>query len=223
MTQAIQPRISVSLVLYQADLEMVMQVVHRLVDAYCYAGFFSGLHIYLIDNGGSSSVLSYFQREYISWKSFMTFDWISGHGNIGYGAAHNLAIRRADSDFHLILNPDVLIDKATFVEACRFFNNHPEAGLIAPYVSDGNGKMQYLCKRYPSLWVLFLRGFTPEWIQRRCKKRLEAYIMKDVINADQIFWDPPIVSGCFMLFRTDVLKSLGGFDPNFFFILKTLI
>jgi len=50
----------------------------------------------------------------------MTFDWISGHGNIGYGAAHNLAIRRADSDFHLILNPDVLIDKATFVEACRF-------------------------------------------------------------------------------------------------------
>jgi len=40
--------------------------------------------------------------------------------------------------------------------------------------------------------------------------------MKDVINADQIFWDPPIVSGCFMLFRTDVLKSLGGFDPNFF-------
>jgi len=131
VTQAIQPRISVSLVLYQADLEMVMQVVHRLVDAYCYAGFFSGLHIYLIDNGGSSSVLSYFQREYISWKSFMTFDWISGHGNIGYGAAHNLAIRRADSDFHLILNPDVLIDKATFVEACRFFNNHPEAGLIA--------------------------------------------------------------------------------------------
>lgn len=33
-------------------------------------------------------------------------------------------------------------------------------------------------------------------------------------------WDPPIVSGCFMPFRTDVLKSLGGFDPRCFLYFK---
>ena len=40
--------------------------------------------------------------------------------------------------------------------------------------------------------------------------------MRDVINERDIVWDPPIVSGCFMLFRTDVLKRLSGFDPRYF-------
>ena len=37
--------------------------------------------------------------------------YIGGHGNIGYGSAHNLILDRLSSDFHLILNPDVIIDK----------------------------------------------------------------------------------------------------------------
>ena len=32
---------------------------------------------------------------------------VTGHGNIGYGAAQNLAIRRSSADYHLVLNPDV--------------------------------------------------------------------------------------------------------------------
>ncbi len=31
-----------------------------------------------------------------------------------------------------------------------------------------------------------------------------------------VFWDPAVISGCFMFFRTKVLKHLKGFDPRFF-------
>jgi GT2 family glycosyltransferase len=40
--------------------------------------------------------------------------------------------------------------------------------------------------------------------------------MRDVINDRDVVWDPPIVSGCFMLFRTALLKGLAGFDPRYF-------
>ncbi|PRF94602.1 hypothetical protein C6Q22_02415 [Burkholderia multivorans] len=40
--------------------------------------------------------------------------------------------------------------------------------------------------------------------------------MRDVINDREVLWEPPIVSGCFMMFRTEVLKKLGGFDPRYF-------
>lgn len=31
-----------------------------------------------------------------------------------------------------------------------------------------------------------------------------------------IFWDPPIISGCFMLFRGEIFRKLNGFDPGYF-------
>jgi len=40
--------------------------------------------------------------------------------------------------------------------------------------------------------------------------------MHDQINDRDVVWDPPIVSGCFMMFRTSVLKQLAGFDPRYF-------
>lgn len=40
--------------------------------------------------------------------------------------------------------------------------------------------------------------------------------MQDRINEFDVVWDPPIVSGCFMLFRTEPLKALKGFDPRYF-------
>lgn len=188
-----------------------MLVAYRHAEAH-----FSGLHLFLIDNGESSDALAYVNSQKEHWSGCMSLEWISGQGNVGYGSAHNLAIDRTDSDLHLILNPDVLIEKDAFTEAFRFFHDNPDAGLIAPFVSDGQGRLTYLCKRYPSLLVLLLRGFVPHVIRRLWQNRLDAYSMQDVINDHDVYWDPPIVSGCFMFFKTTILKKLRGFDQRYF-------
>jgi GT2 family glycosyltransferase len=56
----------------------------------------------------------------------------------------------------------------------------------------------------------------PGSIRKLFAKRLARYEMRDLINDRDVVWDPPIVSGCFMLFRTEVLKRLTGFDPRYF-------
>jgi GT2 family glycosyltransferase len=77
------------------------------------------------------------------------------------------------------------------------------------------GERQYLCKRYPSLWVLFLRGFAPAFVRARFSTAIESYEMRD-IPADHPFAPIPLASGCFMLLRTELFERLGGFDPRFF-------
>jgi GT2 family glycosyltransferase len=75
--------------------------------------------------------------------------------------------------------------------------------------------MQYLCKRYPSVWVLFLRGFAPAFMRRRFAATVSDYEMRDVIG-ETFVGNIPLASGCFMLARTALLERVGGFDPGFF-------
>jgi GT2 family glycosyltransferase len=139
---------------------------------------------------------------------------IHGHGNIGFGRGHNLILGNL-GDYHLILNPDVELAEDALTAALDFMDTHPECGLVTPFVSWPDGSQQFLCKRLPTLFDLFLRGFAPAFVQSWFRARLYHYEMRDVIGKS-IYWDPPMVSGCCMLFRKDVLQRLSGFDSRFF-------
>ena len=138
-----------------------------------------------------------------------------GHGNVGYGSGNNLVLSELNTDFHLIMNPDVELEAEAITEVLAAFTAHPEVGLVAPDVFDGNGNRQYLCKRYPSLWVLFLRGFAPAFARQLFRRSIENYEMRDAIS-DRFVAGVPLASGCFMAVRTQLFRKLGGFDPGYF-------
>jgi len=140
----------------------------------------------------------------------------TGHGNVGYGAGHNLAILSSTLDFHLVLNPDVLTHAGAMTAALRFMAAHPDAALLAPRVADEADRLQYLCKRYPTPLALGLRGFAPQALKRAFAGVLARYEMRDVIGESALVADVPIASGAFMFCRTAALQMVGGFDPGFF-------
>ncbi|AIO65840.1 glycosyl transferase 2 family protein [Burkholderia oklahomensis] len=207
---------TVSIVVYRPDLRQLAKTLSSLLsalDRLDVARPDARAGLYLVDNGDEPDVLPALD-ELRSRGVVCTL--IGGHGNVGYGRGHNLAIERAASRYHLILNPDVDLDANSLVAAFDFFDAHPGVGLVAPRVDDEHGQMQYLCRRYPTLLDLFVRGFMPAGIRRLFARRLARYEMRDIVNATDVAWDPAIVSGCFMLFRTDVLKALRGFDARYF-------
>ncbi|WP_028218343.1 glycosyltransferase [Paraburkholderia oxyphila] len=171
------------------------------------------VHLYLVDNGGLPDLGDVFVE---LTRAGIDYTVMSGHGNVGYGQGHNLAIEAAASRYHLILNPDVEMDPFALATAVAFMEARSEVGLVTPAIVDDRGQLQYLCRQYPTLLDLFVRGFMPGVVRRLFATRLARYEMRAEINESETLWDPPIVSGCLMLFRTTVLKRLAGFDPRYF-------
>ncbi|MFM0438535.1 glycosyltransferase family 2 protein [Paraburkholderia strydomiana] len=208
--------LSVSVVVYRPDVRRLMLTLESLVAAYTVLRETHPaitLDVFLVDNGGLPDMAAAFRALNVPGASW----WIiAGQGNVGYGRGHNLAIERATARYHLILNPDIDVGRQALVRAVEFLDAHSQVGLLVPRIGNDDGDIQYLCRQYPTLLDLFVRGFLPVPFRRFFARRLARYEMRDVINERDIVWDPPIVSGCFMLYRTTVLKQLAGFDPRYF-------
>jgi GT2 family glycosyltransferase len=203
--------LSISMVLYRQDRSTLRKTFSTLAESLALAGV-SGARVKLVDNSpeppnGLERLASEYQpqiRPHITW----------GHGNIGFGRGHNMAFDDLGY-YHLVINPDIELAPDGISAALEFMDSHPDCGLLTPAACDSSGQRQFLAKRHASLFNLMLRGFAPPYLRKRFRNRLEHYEMRDLIG-DEVIWDPPLVSGCFMLFRSEVLQRLGGFDPRYF-------
>lgn len=211
-------KLSATIVTYRPDPPLLARAIASLgaeALAARAAGEIESTALYVVDNGPEESRGA--AREALAaWPAAAgSAQLIAGHGNIGYGRANNLVLDRLASDFHLVMNPDVELEPGALRAGLRAFSEHPEAGLVAPDVRGEDGARQYLCKRYPSVWVLFLRGFAPRGLRLRFAAALDHYEMRDVVDRQAVA-SVPLASGCFMLLRTALFRRLRGFDPRFF-------
>lgn len=199
--------LSVCIVIYRPDWPVLGATLASLADEIRKMG--AGTSITIVDNSPVDQVSAWLK----STMPDLPVKIIAGHGNVGFGRGNNLALAEAGA-LHLVLNPDVVMEPGALARAIAFMESNPDCGLLTPGAFSPDGSRQYLCKRYPAILDLFLRGFAPAFIRALFRRRLDLYEMRDRIG-DQIVWDPLIVSGCFMLFRGDVFKTLNGFDPRY--------
>ncbi|MDT6941782.1 glycosyltransferase [Brucella pseudogrignonensis] len=204
------PDISICIVLYEPDRDILMKTLDTLATA---VRIFSGekrFKLYIVDNSPTPAISV---SNHIAFQAIPT-EIIYGQGNIGFGRANNLALDRGIGRYHLVLNPDVELSASTLWECFAFMEQHVDCILLTPAATYPDGSTQFLCKQYPNLFDLLIRGFAPRPIQEIFRGRLEQYEMRRQIK-QIVFWDPPIVSGCFMFFRGDIFCRLKGFDQRY--------
>ena len=213
-------KVSVSMVTYHTEFGLLRRTLDGLHRALVYArdqGQNISVHLLVVDNSTESHYRDKV-RELVVGEQGQRFEqvefWHPGQ-NIGYGAAHNQALRRTHSDYHLVLNPDVELAQDALYFGLSYMWTHPDVAVVSPRATDGNGQTQYLCKRYPSVLVLTLRAFAPEFVRRRFQNYLHSYEIRDACVSDMAA-DVPLVSGCCMCVRTDILHRANGFSDQFF-------
>jgi GT2 family glycosyltransferase len=135
--------------------------------------------------------------------------------NRGYGAGHNLAMAEVESQFHLILNPDVELAPDAIKLALDTFKTQQDIALLAPKGFSASGEPEFLAKAYPSVWVLGLRSLAPHWVKTRSGGALARYEMRDT-PSETLLRPITLASGCCMWVRRAVFDEVRGFDESYF-------
>lgn len=202
-------RITACIVTYRSDLTDVSHAVQSL--KVCTLP----IEIIVVDNDSGGNYRAALNDRL---AAFSNVKIVNSGGNRGFGAGHNFGFNAvaAHSDIHLVVNPDILVHKNAVETLIEYLNTHPDVGMAAPKVVDRQGTVQYLCKRYPSVLALFGRRFMPGYLLKKpCMVQfMDRYHMRDK-DYNQVM-EPECISGCFMAFRSNIFKQLGGFDKTFF-------
>ncbi|MGL6022540.1 MAG: glycosyltransferase family 2 protein [Chitinophagaceae bacterium] len=167
--------------------------------------------IYIIDNSPTNDIKKFIQENFNNSK----IEYIFGHGNIGYGLAHNIAIHKAienKAQYHIVLNPDVEFEPNIIDALTKYMETNEHVGQVMPKVLSPDGRLQYLCKLLPTPMDLIGRRFIP--LKKLMKKRNDNFEMRKS-EYDKII-EVPYLSGCFMFFRIDALSKIAGFSKKYF-------
>jgi GT2 family glycosyltransferase len=145
---------------------------------------------------------------------FPSVRWIALDENIGFGRANNVGLEHASGRYVLYLNPDTIIGADTLSVMCKFLDEHPKTGIAGCKVLNPDGSFQVACRRgLPTPWVSFCKLFG---LQRLFpSSKLFAGYNLTYLPVDATYAVDALI-GAFMVGRTDLMRSLGGFDPAFF-------
>jgi GT2 family glycosyltransferase len=210
------PTLVVSIVLYRPEgalLDAAMRSLAAAVVQARRAGVLGETRLILVDHSPAAQP----ETTLAAWRALcgdaLALDYLSDPANPGFGAGHNHAFARGGNaaDVFLVANPDLEFAADSLAAGLRFLAAHPDCGLVAPALLQDDGSLVPACFRYPDLLTLAARFVGGGLAARRSRR----YECRDW-DATQPVFDPPLVSGCCMLFRSASYAALGGFDPGYF-------
>ncbi|QES89960.1 glycosyltransferase family 2 protein [Rhizosphaericola mali] len=134
--------------------------------------------------------------------------------NVGFGKANNEALKYVSSDLVLFLNPDTIITENVLTSCIRQFELDASIGGLGVKMLDGNGCFLSESKRSIPTFSVSLMKLTGLSTIFPSSAFFNKYALGNVSKDSDCFID--VIAGAFFMARTTVVKSIGGFDPQFF-------
>jgi len=199
--------LSISVVTYNNEKE----ILNLLKGIYKFSSNIS-FKVFVIDNESKDGTVKLIE------KNYPEVEMIKSKKNIGFGRAHNLILERIESEFHLIINPDVIITSKVIKNLIFYLKKHKEAAMVTPKILNPDGSVQSLPKKDPK-FIYMLSGKLEKYSNFFSKIR-KKYTMYNQESSAQKPFCIDFCTGCFMMIRTKIFKELNGFDDRFFMYLE---
>lgn len=139
---------------------------------------------------------------------------IANKDNTGFSVANNQAMKIANGEYVLLLNPDTIVEEDTFKQVVDFMDEHPDAGGLGCKMIDGKGVFLPESKRgLPTPAVAFYKIFGLSKLFPRSKKFGKYHL--SYLDDNEIH-EIEVLSGAFMMMRKRTLDKVGLLDEAFF-------
>jgi len=135
--------------------------------------------------------------------------------NVGFGRANNIAFRQTGARLVFLLNSDAEVKEGAIDRLIETLESSENAGGCGPRLLNTDGSLQHSVYRNPpTAWEILVTGL-----------RLY-YLLPRGLRGELLlgpYWDHArrrkarMLSGAAILFRREVLDSVGGFDEEFHF------
>jgi GT2 family glycosyltransferase len=169
----------------------------------------------VVDNASSDGSIKLVKEE------FPWVELILNNGNVGYAAGNNVALKKVDSRYAMLLNSDVEFTQESNLDTLiEYLDEHKKVGVITPAVKLIDGELDPACHRgEPTLWASFsyFAGLEKVFTHSPLFAQYHQWY-KDLGQIHQI----DACSGAAMIIRTSAMQKVGLLDERFFMYAEDL-
>jgi GT2 family glycosyltransferase len=162
--------------------------------------------ILVVDNASTDGSFEFFKNR------FEQVNFIWNKTNVGFAKANNQALKIANGENILFLNPDTILPEDCFEKCLDFINKNN--GALGIKMIDGAGNFLKESKRAfpsPTTSLFKLSGFSKLFPQSKTFSKYHLGYLNENENHEV-----DILAGAFMMIPKEILTIIGGFDEQFF-------
>jgi hypothetical protein len=165
------------------------------------------IEVFIVDNNSRDDSVEMVQAE------FPFVQVLTSEINLGFGAANNVALEQARGKYIVLLNSDAFLCANSLLRAFQHMDEHPKTGLAGGRLMGRDSAWQPSARMFPSVLSDFLA--VSGLAYRFNKSRFFGFSDRtwaDPLEPAEVDWVP----GAFSIIRSNALRQVGFFDPNFF-------
>lgn len=174
----------------------------------------SNLEVIVVDNDSTDGSPAMVKKEFSQVKL------IVNKKNLGFAAANNQGIKKAQGRYLLLLNPDTLILENALAKMVAFMDKNKKIGIATCQLLNEDKTVQASGGFFPDLprafaWMFFLDDLP--FVSRLIKTyhpHEPSFYTKDPFYQKEHFQD--WVTGAFFLIRKEVVEKIGLLDEKYF-------
>ncbi|MCE5199785.1 MAG: glycosyltransferase family 2 protein [Armatimonadota bacterium] len=169
--------------------------------------------VFVADNASSDGSAEMIKSEFAGKVNL-----IENPKNLGFGAAHNMALGQARGRYMMILNPDCrMLEHDVLGKMIKYMDSTPSVGMLGPKVLNPDGSLQYSARRSPTMFAAIFRHTLLGKLFPN-NSFVRDYLMADWQHDRER--DVDWLSGSAIVVRKETIDQIGLLDERFFMYLE---